>query len=192
MIDRTHIYMRSRAAWRAWLEKNHRTKKEIWLVYYKKHTGKPTVTYNDAVEEALSFGWIDSIVRKIDDERYMQKFTPRRPDSVWSQTNIRRARKMIDQELMTERGLSLFNAIKKKGRTAPHTKKVKTGFTVPVDLKKALKENKKAYDNFMNFAAGYKKMYILYINDAKKPETRTRRIRWVVSFAQANKKSVML
>jgi len=192
MIDRIHIYMRSRAAWRAWLEKHHKTKKEIWLVYYKKHTGKPTVTYNDAVEEALCFGWIDSIVRKSDDDRYMQKFTPRRPDSVWSQTNIRRARKMIAQGLMTDRGLSLFNAVKKKGRTAPHTKKVKTGITVPVDLRKALKENKKAYDNFMNFAPGYKKMYILYINDAKKPGTRARRIRRVVGFARENKRSVML
>lgn len=192
MIDRIHMYMRSRVAWRNWLEKNHKTKKEVWLVYYKKHTGKPTVAYNDAVEEALCFGWIDSIVRKIDDERYMQKFTPRRPDSVWSETNIRRARKMIKRGSMTDRGLALFNAIKKKGRAMPQTKKVQTRSTIPLDLKEALEKNKTAYDNFMNFAPGYRKMYILYINDAKKPETRTRRIRRVVSFAQANKKSVML
>ena len=106
MIDRTHIYMRSRAAWRNWLQKNHKARTEVWLVYYKKHTGKPTVTYDDAVEEALCFGWIDSTVRTIDDERYMQKFTPRRPGSVWSETNIKRARRMIDQGLMTESGCS--------------------------------------------------------------------------------------
>jgi uncharacterized protein YdeI (YjbR/CyaY-like superfamily) len=192
MTDQTQVYMRSRAAWRVWLQKNYRKKKEVWLVYYKKRTGKPTVTYNDAVEEALCFGWIDSIVRKIDDERYMQKYTPRRPDSVWSQANIRRARKMIDQGLMTDYGLALFHAVKKKGGTTEHARKVKTRLTVPVDLKAALKKNKKAYDNFMNFAPGYMKMYILWIDDAKKPETRARRIQRVVGFARENKKSVML
>jgi uncharacterized protein YdeI (YjbR/CyaY-like superfamily) len=192
MTDRTQVYMRSRAAWRAWLKKHHKKKKVVWLVYYKKHTGKPTVTYDDAVEEALCFGWIDSTVRTIDDERYMQKYTPRRPGSVWSQKNIKRARKMMEQGLMTDHGLALFDAIKKKGRAEPQTKKIRTRLTVPVDLKEALKKNKKAYDNFMNFAPGYKKMYILYINDAKKCETRARRIRRVVSFAAANRKSVML
>ncbi len=184
--------MKSRAAWRAWLKKNHKKKKEVWLVYYKKHTGKPTVAYNDAVEEALCFGWIDSTVRTVDGERYMQKYTPRRPDSVWSQINIRRARKMIKQGLMTEHGLVLFNAVKKKGRIAPRAKDIKTRLAVPVDLEEALKKKKKAFDNFMNFAPSYKAMYIYWINDAKKPETRARRIQRVVGFAEANKKSVML
>ncbi|UCC11496.1 MAG: YdeI/OmpD-associated family protein [candidate division WOR-3 bacterium] len=192
MIERTQVYMKSRAAWRAWLNKNHKKKKEVWLVYYKKHTRKPTVAYNDAVEEALCFGWIDSIVRTVDNERYMQKYTPRRPDSVWSQINIRRARKMIKQGLMTGSGLALFNAVKKRGRIAPRARDIKTRLAVPVDLKEALKKKKKAYDNFMNFAPSYKAMYIYWINDAKKPETRARRILRVVGFAEANKKSVML
>ena len=186
------ICMRSRAAWRTWLQKNHGTKKGIWLVYYKKHTGKPTVTYNDAVEEALCFGWIDSIVRTIDHERYMQKFTPRRPDSAWSEANIRRAHKMIRQGLMTEHGLALFGAVKKKGRIASRAKPAEGDVMVPVDLLKALKKNTQAYENFMQFAPGYRRTYVRYINDAKKPETRTRRIQRVVGFARANKRSVML
>lgn len=191
MTERIKIYMKSRVAWRGWLQKYHKKKKEVWLVYYKKHSGKPTISYNDAVEEALCFGWIDSTVRKIDDERYMQKFTPRRTGSVWSQTNIRRARNMIDQGQMTGSGLVLFNTIEKKSTTR-HAKRVKKKLTIPADLRQALKHDKKAYDNFMNFAPGYKKMYILWVDDAKKPETRARRIQRVVRFARANKKSVML
>ena len=192
MTDRIQVCMKSRAAWRAWLKKNHKKKNEVWLVYYKKHTGKPTVVYNDAVEEALCFGWIDSTVRTIDDERYMQRYTPRRPGSVWSEINIRRARKMIKQGLMADPGLVLFKAVKKKGRIAPRAQDIKTRLAVPADLKVALKKSEKAYDNFMNFAPSYKAMYIYWVEDAKKPETRARRIKRVVGFAEANKKSVML
>ena len=81
------LYVTNREDWRAWLEQNHATEKEVWLLYYKKHTGKPTIPYDDAVEEALCFGWIDSTVKRIDDEKYTQKFTPRNDRSVWSESN---------------------------------------------------------------------------------------------------------
>ena len=81
------IYFRNRDKWRAWLEKHHAIEKEVWLVYYKKHTGKPCITYNEAVEEALCFGWIDSIVKAIDEKKYCQKFTPRKDNSKWSESN---------------------------------------------------------------------------------------------------------
>lgn len=102
------IYIRDRAGWRAWLKKNYGNKKGIWLIFYKKHSGKPSIPYDDAVEEALCFGWIDSTVKKIDDERYAQRFTPRSKRSRWSESNIRRANDMIDRGLMTEHGMSLF------------------------------------------------------------------------------------
>ncbi|MCK4673300.1 hypothetical protein KAT67_04885, partial [candidate division WOR-3 bacterium] len=102
------LYVTNRDDWHAWLKKNHATKKEIWLVYYKKHTGKPRIPYNDAVEEALCYGWIDSIVKRLNNEKYAQKYTPRRAKSIWSRLNIERAKKMISQGKMTKTGLALF------------------------------------------------------------------------------------
>src|SRR5256885_14789235 len=100
------LYVTSRDDWRAWLEKNHETEKEVWLIYYKKHTNRPRIPYDDAVEEALCFGWIDSIVQKIDDERYAQKFTPRKSSSKWSESNKRRVRKLLQEGRMTQAGLA--------------------------------------------------------------------------------------
>ena len=108
------IYCKNRKEWRSWLQKNQLSEKGVWLVYYKKHTKKLTICYNDAVEEAICFGWIDGQIKKIDDERYMQRYTPRRSKSRWSAINIERAKKMILQELMTQEGLRIFqNGIKK-------------------------------------------------------------------------------
>jgi len=146
-----------RRAWRQWLEKNHRTKKEIWLVYYKKHTGKPSIGYNDAVEEALCFGWIDTTVRRLDPERYLQKFTPRQSGSHWSASNVRRVKKMIARGLMTEAGLKRYNEIKTgKAKRVPR----RTEIPAPTDLRTALAKNKPAEDNFNRFAPSHRKMYI--------------------------------
>lgn len=98
------LYVTDRDAWRAWLEKNYDTEKEIWLIYYKKHTGKPRIPYDDAVEEALCFGWIDSTVKRVDDEKFAQKFTPRKNKSNWSDLNKKRAKKMIREGRMTKAG----------------------------------------------------------------------------------------
>lgn len=103
------LYVTNRDDWRAWLNKNHKTEKEVWLIYYKNHTGKPTIPYDVAVEEALCFGWIDSIVKRIDDERYMQKFTPRKTNSNWSELNKKRVKKMIKEGRMTEAGMAKIN-----------------------------------------------------------------------------------
>ena len=99
------FYAKDRKAWREWLSKNHDKEKEIWLVYFRKATGKPTVTYNEAVEEALCFGWIDSIEKGIDEERFMDRFTPRKPKSNWSPSNRARARRLIESKQMTPAGL---------------------------------------------------------------------------------------
>lgn len=98
------FYAPNRKAWRNWLENNHDKEKEVWLVYYRKSTGKPTVSYNDAVEEALCFGWIDSIEKGVDPERFMGRFTPRKPKSNWSESNRARAKRLIEQNLMNPSG----------------------------------------------------------------------------------------
>ena len=99
------LFFTNRQDWRKWLEKNYEDKKEIWLIYYKKHTKKPTIHYEDAVEEALCFGWIDSTVKRIDEEKHAQRYTPRNLKSVWSKQNINRVKKMIKEGKMTNLGL---------------------------------------------------------------------------------------
>lgn len=103
------LYVTNRDEWRAWLSENHGSEKEIWLVYYKKHTRKPTIPYDDAVEEALCFGWIDGIEKRMDEERYAQRFTPRKAKSNWSESNKRRVKKLLEQGKMTEAGLATIN-----------------------------------------------------------------------------------
>ena len=99
------LFVENRNKWRKWLKNYHDKEKEVWLIYFKKHTGKFSIAYNDAVEEAICFGWIDGKVRSIDAEKYMQRFSPRNPDSVWSLLNKKRALKMIKEGKMTGAGL---------------------------------------------------------------------------------------
>lgn len=184
------LYIKNRKNWRAWLRKNHQIQKEVWLIYYKKHTGKPRIPYSEAVEEALCYGWIDSIVKRIDDEKYAQKYTPRRPGSKWSKLNIDRAKKMIKKKKMTRTGLILFKEARSE-KSVTKTKLPKRT-VMPPDLKKALAKNKTALENFTEFAQSYKRLYIMYILDAKKKETRARRIKKIVELAAKSIKSAML
>ena len=102
MVEQLHLSNRN--DWRAWLEKNYATEKEVWLIYYKKHAGKPSIPYEDSVEEALCFGWIDGIIKRIDDERCARKFIPRRSRSRWSESNKKRAEKMISATCLFSAG----------------------------------------------------------------------------------------
>ena len=189
MKETKTLYVTNRTGWRRWLEKNHETEKEVWLIYYKKHTAKSTIPYDHAVEEALCFGWIDSIIRRIDNERYARKFTPRKARSTWSDLNIRRASKMIEQGKMTRAGLALFEAIGKQDlRERPVPKRLVT----PSDLRTALSKNKKALENFTNFAPSYRKRYIGWITAAKRKGTREKRIKQTVEWSAQNKKPGMM
>ena len=114
-LPKNTFNFKNRDDWRNWLEENFKTEKEIWLIYFKKHTKKLSVSYDEAVEEALCFGWIDSTVKTIDDERYMQKYTPRNENSIWSKVNKKRAEKMLEQDKMTEHGMKLVEVAKKNG-----------------------------------------------------------------------------
>lgn len=186
------LYVTDRDTWRTWLEKNHGTKKGVWLIYYKKHTGKPSIAYDDAVEEALCFGWIDSTIQKLDEEKYARKYTPRSIQSTWSASNIKRAQKMIKKGRMTKAGLALFEALKKNPKKASRPRTAEKEITIPSDLKKALTKNINALKNFNNFAPSYRKIYILWIADAKKRETRERRIKHVVKWSEKNEKPGMM
>src|SRR5512137_1551977 len=106
---------KNRDAWRVWLEKNHTREKELWLVLYKKNSGKPTVSYDEAVEEALCFGWIDGVIQGIDEEKYATRFSPRRPKSIWSEANKKRVAKMIEQGRITDTGLAKIEEGKRSG-----------------------------------------------------------------------------
>jgi len=177
----------SRQEWRDWLVKNHASEKELWLVYYKKHTGKPSVTYMESVKEALCFGWIDGIKKSIDEERYMHRFTPRRTGSKWSPLNITLAQEMIESGEMTEAGLSVFKQRVSYNEKILKAIKAKETQLTP-EMEKALKANQKAWDNFNQLAPGYRKQYVGWLLNAKKPETKEKRLREAIELLAKNKK----
>jgi uncharacterized protein YdeI (YjbR/CyaY-like superfamily) len=185
MEPKETLYFTNREDWRVWLEKNYDKKKEVWLIYYKKHTGIPTIPYDDAVEEALCFGWIDSTLKRIDDEKHMQRYTPRNLRSIWSKNNIARVKKMVKEGKMTKAGLEKYEYGMENNLQAPDTDK---DIQVPDDFEAALKKEKKAYENFYNLAPSYKIMYIYWIISAKKEETRKRRIKKAVQLLKESKK----
>jgi uncharacterized protein YdeI (YjbR/CyaY-like superfamily) len=177
----------SRRDWRLWLEKNHQTKKEAWLIFYKKHTGKPNVTYDEAVEEAICFGWIDSIVQRVDGEKFARKFTHRKPNSNWSEFNKKRADKMIVQGRMTKAGLELVNRAKQKGqwnRSSP----TKRETSIPEYIQDALRTSEKALTDFTKLAPSYRRQYIGWVDSAKKEETRRKRLAEVIGVLERNEK----
>lgn len=142
----TKRLFKTAAAWRAWLKRNHAREKEIWLVYYKKGSGKTSVTYEEALQEALCYGWIDSIVSRLDDERYMQKYTPRNVDSIWSAGNKERVRKLIAQGRMAAPGMAKIDAAKRNGSWDKLSDIDRIGRTneIPEDLRWALAGKKEA------------------------------------------------
>lgn len=181
------LYLKNRKQWREWLEKNHSKQDEIWLIYYKKHTKKPTIPYQDAVEEAICFGWIDGKVRSIDDEKYMQRYTPRRKGSIWSLLNKKRAQKMIKQGKMTKPGLETIKQAKKNGNwQKAYSSKTKP--VMPLELKNALKTSKKASENLNKLTNSQQNQYITWIAWAKTKETREKRVKEVIKRLEKGKK----
>ena len=165
-----------RASWRSWLATNHESETEAWLVYYKKASGKPSLDYGETVEEALCFGWVDSIIKKLDEERYVRKFTPRKDDSKWSLSNIKRVEKMIKAGLMTEYGMQKVKAAKQTGRWDQPVQKPVLDFDIPEEFSAALSKNPAAKRTFENLAPTYQKQYLGWIITAKRAETKERRI----------------
>ncbi|MCP5063333.1 MAG: hypothetical protein GY936_12835 [Ignavibacteriae bacterium] len=181
------IYCKNREEWHKWLSKNHLVEKEIWLVYYKKHTKKPRVPYNDAVEEALCFGWIDSIVKRIDNERYCQRFTPRSKNSSWSESNKERVRKLIKEKCITKFGMEIIKAAQGNGNW-DEVIDSKKDFQIPHEFSNILSNNIKAKLNFTSLSPTYKKQYINWIASAKKSATRIKRSEIAIKILEENKK----
>jgi uncharacterized protein YdeI (YjbR/CyaY-like superfamily) len=177
----------SRKAWRAWLSKHHTKAQEIWLVYLKKHTGKPSVQYPESIEEALCFGWIDGIRKSIDDERYAVRFTPRRAGSQWSPRNIELAGKMIEAGKMTAAGREAFERRVGYGREIVQARSAREIPLTPA-LEQALRKNKKAWHHFRNLAPSHRKQYVGWLRSAKKPETREKRLREAIRLLARNEK----
>ena len=172
--------------WRNWLEENHLSEKKIWMVYYKKHTNKKSITYNEAVEEALCFGWIDSVIKRIDAERYMQKFTPRNPRSGWSDTNILRMRKLIELGKVTAYGMKLIsNEILNKVLLPKNSN---SPIIIPEFIDNELKLNEVAFRNFLNLSASHQRNYLGWIMAAKKEETRINRMLKAIKMLEKNLK----
>ena len=181
---------KDRAAWRCWLEKNHANETEVWLVYFKKATGRPSISYADSVEEALCFGWIDGIRRRIDEERYAHRFTPRKTRSKWSPTNIKRALSLIDQEKMMPAGLDAFRRRVEYEHDQLRTDK-QGPEALPKDIEKALRQHAIAWKNFCALAPGYKRQYVGWLSAAKRPETRVKRLSEAIALLSENKKPGM-
>ena len=178
-------YAANRSEWRAWLEQNHATEQEVWLVYYKKGAGKPSATYMESLEEALCFGWIDSIIQKIDEEKYARKFNPRRAGSKWSELNKHLVAKLVKEGRMTEAG---FASVDFKLPDPDATRPKRAPLPLPEWLKTGRKTSSSAWENFNRLPPSHQRNYIGWISDAKKEETRQRRIQEAIERLEKNQK----
>jgi uncharacterized protein YdeI (YjbR/CyaY-like superfamily) len=176
---------KSRAEWRSWLERHHATEPEIWLVYAKKHSGKPTVRYAEAVEEAICFGWIDTTVNRLDDDHYIQRFTPRTDFRNWSKLNLDRFDRMVAEGFMTDAGRA-----KRPPDVAPPAPRLHTRDPVPAFIRRALTAHPAAHRTFLALAPTYRRDYVRWIVEAKKAETRERRLHESIRRLESNRKRV--
>jgi len=170
------LYVTNRQEWRAWLKEHYRSEKEVWLVYYKKNSGKVRISYNDAVEEALCFGWIDSTVRSIDAESYAQRFSVRNLKTPYSQSNKERLRALIAQGKVMDEVLATLGDLAEEQ------------FEIPPDILESIKANPVAWKNFQGFSPGYIRIRIAFIDGARdRPREFTKRLNYFIKMTEANK-----
>lgn len=180
------IHAADRKTWRAWLKNNHLREKKVGLISYKRHTGKPALTHKESMEEAICFGWIDTTIKKLDEDRYLRYFCKRSKNSKWSLATLSYGKDLIKRKLMTPIGLQFYLEGKKKKAFDHH---IPRNPDMPKMLRLELEKDKKALDNFNNFTPSYKRMYFRWILHAKLPITQMKRIKVVVQRAKDNKKS---
>lgn len=170
------LYVINRKDWRDWLQSNYKSETDIWLVYYRKESGKPRIPYNEAVEEALCFGWIDSINRNIDQDRFAQRFTPRKAGSGYSQTNKERLKKLISQGKVMPEVLATLEDLDLEN------------FEYPQDIMAAIRENEQAWENFQRYSGSYQRIRIAYIDGAKdRPDEYEKRLKHFIKMTEQNK-----
>ncbi len=181
------LYFKTSIDWREWLKENHDKETEVWLVFFKKESGRPTIEYESAVEEAICFGWIDSIIKNVDETKYVRKFTPRKEDSKWSEINKRRVEWLIKQKRMTGVGLAKVEAAKKNGQWY-RSDRPAISFEIPREFQEALDKNCVAKAYFEQLAPTYQKHYVAWIAVAKREETKSKRIQESIALLMQNKK----
>ena len=181
------VYPQNRSHWRRWLQSNYAISSGAWLIYDKKGSGKQNLTYDEAVEEALCFGWIDSRPNTLNDDQWMQLFSPRKRKSPWSKLNKQRVEKLIEQGLMTPAGLEKIETAKKDNSWSllDAIEELK----IPLDLEEALAANDTAREYFMAFSPSSRKGILWWIESAKRPATRAKRIQATVTLAAQNIKA---
>jgi uncharacterized protein YdeI (YjbR/CyaY-like superfamily) len=186
MADKTFT-SKGVADWRNWLKRNHSRETKVYLIKYKKHTGKPSITSMDAMMEAICFGWIDTTIRRIDDERYSQCFVRRNRNSRWSNNTLRYAKQLKNEGRMSAFGLKMYKeGLQKKA----HDYGIPKNPDMPLNLKKELEKNSKAKEFFNKLAPSTKKMYYRWILHAKMEETRLKRIRGIVRMCRKGIKTI--
>jgi uncharacterized protein YdeI (YjbR/CyaY-like superfamily) len=169
------IFATDTATWRAWLEAHHATEREVWLTLLKVHVDRPSVSYEEAVQEALCFGWIDGMLRRIDDQSHMIRFTPRKPGSVWAPSNKARVERLMAEGRMTPAGIALVDEAKRRGEWERADAREDVT-NVPDDLAAALDADATASAAWRRLPPSHKKQYLYWIGEAKRPETRVRRV----------------
>ena len=172
---------RDQRQWRAWLARHHQYSPGVWLVFYKDHTGVPSISYEDSVREALCFGWIDSLVKRLDDDRYARKFTPRKPTSKWSDSNRKRWVELQAAGVLAAAGLA---AAPTDNRYGPRPAIP----DLPAYIAKALKTSPRAWAFFQELAPTDRRYFVGWIHTAKRPETRENRIRQSITLLEARQK----
>jgi len=178
------IYLATAAEWHVWLSEHHKQEKEAWLIYYRANSGQPSIAYEDSVEEAPCFGWIDSLIQKIDEERYARKFTPRVDTAKWSVSNKRRVAKLLREGRMTEAGLAKIGDAsdfrEDLTEVRPQT------LEIPLEVETGLRSSPLAWENFCTMALSYRRLYVAWITAAKRPETMQKRIREAIGRLEQN------
>ena len=182
---KSFLHLKTREEWRAWLEQNHDKSDGVWFVWWKKATGRPIIPYTNAVDEALCFGWVDSKVKRLDEERAMRMFTPRNPKSPWSRINKNKVARLLEQGRMTAAGMRLVQAAKADGSW--NVSDEIEDLVIPPDLASALAENDAAEDYFENLPDSSKKNILWWIKSARRSETRAERIAKTVRLAAENR-----
>jgi uncharacterized protein YdeI (YjbR/CyaY-like superfamily) len=183
------LTVRSRDQWRRWLERHHASSREVWLVFYKRHTGRASVDYESAVEEALCFGWVDSLVRRLDETRYMIKITPRKPDSVWSDSNRRRYAKVKADGLLAPAGVERAPTARRYPTTGSRSVAEigRNALSARPAIERQLKANKAAWRYFEQLAPSHQRKYIGWIGMAKREDTKRRRLQEAISLLAAGR-----
>lgn len=180
------ISPKNRQEWREWLQENHDKKQSVWLIYYKKKSNIPTIIYSEAVDEALCFGWIDSKAKPLDEEKFMQFFSRRKPKSVWSRINKEKIERLINEGLMTTAGYHIIEIAKQNGSWTILDEA--ESLTIPGDLDEAFQKRPNAKNYFSSLSRSDKRNILQWLVLAKRHETRQKRISEIAELAEQNQK----